>query len=147
MAQSVATGAEGAFASPGRSISEVRVHGPAYQAYQILHIAFVLAPLLAGLDKFFHILVNWDMYLSPAFARLSPLAPHDLMLAVGVVEILAALIVLFKPYYGGYLVTLWLWAIIINLLLIPGYYDIALRDFGLSLGASALARLSREFSH
>jgi|SRR5215472_10726234 hypothetical protein len=144
MAQSIATDAGGAFA---RQISEVRVHGPAYQAYQILHIAFILAPLLAGLDKFFHVLVNWDMYLSPAFARLAPMTtPHNLMLAVGVVEIIAALIVAFKPYYGGYLVTLWLWAIIINLLLIPGYYDIALRDFGLSLGAVALARLSRDFS-
>jgi len=145
MAQSVATDAGGAFA-PGRPISEVRVHGPAYQAYQILHIAFILAPLLAGLDKFFHVLTNWDMYLSPAFARLASMSAHNLMLAVGVVEIIAALIVAFKPYYGGYLVTLWLWAIIINLLLIPGYYDIALRDFGLSLGAVALARLSKDFS-
>ena len=116
-----------------------------YQAFRILQVAFVLAPLVAGVDKFFGFLVNWDQYLSPTLTRLLPVAPHTLMLAVGVVEIVAAVIVAVKPYYGGYLVTLWLWAIIVNLLTMGAYYDIALRDLGLSLGATALARLSRRY--
>ena len=118
----------------------------AYQAFRILQVAFVLAPIVAGADKFFGFLVNWDQYLSPMLANLLPVAPHTFMLAVGVVEIIAGLVVAAKPYYGGYLVTLWLWGIIANLLTIPGYYDVALRDFGLSLGAVALARLSRRYS-
>jgi hypothetical protein len=120
-------------------------HDPARQAFRILQVAFVLAPIIAGLDKFAGLLVNWDQYLSPTIAGLLPVAPHTFMLAVGVVEIIAGLVVAFRPYYGGYLVTLWLWGIIANLLLARGYYDIALRDFGLSLGASALARLSRRY--
>ncbi len=117
----------------------------AYQAFRILQVAFVLAPVIAGVDKFFGLLVNWDQYLSPAIAGALPIAPHTFMLAIGVVEILAGLIVATKPYYGGYLVTLWLWGIIANLLMLRGYYDVALRDFGLSLGATALARLSRRY--
>ena len=123
-----------------------RASTPAYQAYQILHVAFVVAPLIAGVDKFFHLLVNWDMYLAPSIAKLSPISGHQLMLVVGAVEIVAALLVAVKPYIGGYVVALWLWGIIVNLLLFPGFYDIALRDFGLSLGAVALARLSKQFS-
>jgi uncharacterized membrane protein HdeD (DUF308 family) len=109
-------------------------------------VAFVIAPLLAGLDKFLHLLVNWDMYLAPAIANLSPIGGHNLMLVVGVIEIIAGLIVAVKPKIGAWIVAAWLWSIIINLLLIPGYFDIALRDFGLSLGAVALARLSKEFA-
>jgi hypothetical protein len=118
---------------------------PAYQAFRILQVAFVLAPVIAGLDKFFGFLVNWDQYLAPTIANLLPVAPHTFMLAVGVVEIVAGLVVAVWPYVGGYLVTAWLWGIIVNLLMIPGYYDVALRDFGLSLGAAALARLSRRY--
>jgi hypothetical protein len=118
---------------------------PAYQAFRILQVAFVLAPVIAGLDKFFGFLVNWDQYLAPTIANLLPVAPHTFMLAVGVVEIVAGLVVAVWPYVGGYLVTAWLWGIIVNLLMIPGYYDVALRDFGLSLGATALARLSRRY--
>ena len=121
-------------------------HDYGYQAFRILQVAFVLAPIIAGADKFFGFLVNWDQYLSPLIAGMLPVAPHTFMLAVGVVEIVAGLIVATKPYYGGYLVTLWLWAIIVNLLMMRGYYDVALRDFVLSLGATALARLSRRYS-
>ncbi len=112
------------------------------QAYQILHIAFTVAPLVAGLDKFFHLLVNWDQYLAPFVARLLPFSGHTFMLLVGAIEIVAALLVWWKPRLGAYVVMAWLWGIIVNLLLVPGYYDIALRDFGLSLGALALARLA-----
>jgi hypothetical protein len=119
---------------------------PSYQAYQILHAGFVAAPVIAGIDKFLPLLVNWDMYLAPAIARLSPIGGHGLMLAVGVIEIIAGLLVAFKPRIGAYVVAFWLWGIIINLLLIPNFFDVTLRDFGFSLGALALARLSREFS-
>jgi hypothetical protein len=118
---------------------------PARQAYQILHFAFVVAPIIAGIDKFFHLLVNWDQYVAPWIVRISPIPVHSLMLIVGVVEIVAGLIVAFKPKIGAWIVFAWLWAIIINLVSYPGFYDIALRDFGLALGALALARLSRDF--
>jgi hypothetical protein len=126
--------------------SAAATSSPAYQAYQILHVAFVVAPVIAGIDKFLHILTNWDMYLAPAIAKMSPVGGHELMLAIGVIEIIAGLLVAFKPRIGAYVVAFWLWGIIINLLLIPSFFDIALRDFGLSLGALALARLSKEFS-
>ncbi len=119
---------------------------PSYQAYQILHAAFVVAPILAGLDKFLHLLVNWDMYLAPAIANLSPIGGHAFMLVVGVIEILAGIIVAVRPRIGAYIVSAWLLLIIINLLILPGYFDVALRDFGLLLGALALGRLSQEFS-
>ena len=119
---------------------------PAYQAFRILHVGFVAAPILAGLDKFFHLLVNWDQYVPSLIARLSPIGGHNLMLVVGVVEIVAGLGVAWKPRIFAYVVTAWLAIIIANLLLIPGYFDVALRDFGLFLGALALARLSQQFA-
>jgi len=116
-----------------------------YQAYQILRTGFTVAPIVAGLDKFFHLLVNWDQYL-PAFVNnLTGGHGHELMLAVGVIEIVAGLGVAFKPRLFAYVVSAWLLLIVANLLLIPGYFDVALRDFGLSLGALALARLSQEY--
>lgn len=122
-----------------------QLRNPAYQAFQILHIGFTIAPLLAGLDKFTNLLVDWSEYLAPLWTTLFPLSPDAFMYLIGGVEIVAALVVFFRPKFGGYLVTAWLWGIIANLLLIPGHYDIALRDFGLSLGALALARLSETF--
>src|SRR5262245_41873452 len=112
------------------------------QAYRILHAGFIVLPIVAGVDKFTHLLVNWDMYLAPKFARMLPVSSHNFMLAVGVIEIVAGLLVLARPKIGAYVVMLWLWGIIANLLLSGSFYDIALRDFGLSLGALALARLS-----
>ncbi len=116
------------------------------QAYQILRIGFTVAPILAGLDKFFNLLTNWEQYLAPFIPRMLGMSASTFMMIVGVIEIVAGLVVWFKPRFGGYLVMAWLWGIIINLLLIPGYYDIALRDFGLSLGALALARLAESRS-
>ncbi len=144
MAQSINAGAEGAFAGES-SVRRFAAAAPARQAYEILHVAFTVAPVVAGLDKFFHVLVNWDKYLAPSIARLSPIGGHSLMLAVGVVEIIAGLLTALKPKIGGYVVALWLLGIIINLLLIPDYFDVALRDFGLLLGALALARLGEEY--
>jgi hypothetical protein len=118
---------------------------PAYQAYLTLLVGFAALPVIAGLDKFFHLLVNWDQYLAPLATRIVPVTTHQFMLAVGVIEIAAGLLVASRPRIGAYVVALWLWGIIVNLFLVPGFYDIALRDFGLSLGALALARLSKEF--
>jgi len=120
-------------------------NSPTYQAYQILHLGFAVAPILFGLDKFFYVMAEWDRFLAPVIADMLPVDPRTFMMGVGVVEILAGLLVAIKPRYGGYLVMAWLWAIIANLLLYSGFYDIALRDFGLSLGALALARLSEVY--
>jgi len=123
----------------------VVARGPGYEAYQILHWGFTVLPIVAGVDKFFDQLVAWPRYLAPVISRMVPMSVDTMMMVIGVIEIIAGLLVALKPRYGGYLVMLWLWGIIANLLLIPGYYDIALRDFGLSLGALALARLAMRF--
>jgi hypothetical protein len=96
-----------------------------------------------GVDKFLHLAVDWQQYLSPRLVGLLGVTPQTLLSVVGVVEIAAGLLVAFRPRIGAWIVAAWLWAIIVNLLLLPGYYDIALRDVGLSLGAIALALLSR----
>ena len=118
---------------------------PAYQAFWLLRIGFVVAPILFGLDKFAHVLVDWDRYLAPEFADLFNADPHTLMYGVGAIEIVAGLVVALRPRFGGYLVAAWLAGIITNLLLMADYYDIALRDFGLLLAALTLARLATAF--
>ena len=118
---------------------------PTFQAFWLLRIGFTVAPILFGLDKFFHVLVDWDVYLAPEFTDLFDAQAHTLMYLVGAIEIVAGLVVAFRPRFGGYLVAAWLAGIILNLLLITDYYDIALRDFGLLLAALALARLATAF--
>jgi hypothetical protein len=115
---------------------------PVNQAFLILYAGFVVLPIVAGFDKFCHVLVNWDVYLAPRIAELLPVTGHTFMLVVGVIEVLAGVLVAVRPRLGAWVVAAWLWGIILNLLLVPGFYDIALRDFGLSLGAVALARLA-----
>ena len=117
----------------------------ARQAFRILHVGFVVAPVLAGLDKFFNLLVDWDRYLAPVVTDVLPVSGTTIMAVVGVVEIAAGVLVALRPRIGGYVVAVWLWAVIVNLLLAGDYFDIALRDFGLSLGALALARLAEAF--
>jgi hypothetical protein len=117
----------------------------ARQAFRILYVGFVVAPILAGLDKFFDVLVDWDRYLAPVVPDLLPVSGHTFMLVVGVVEIAAGILVAVAPRIGGYVVAVWLWVIIVNLLILGDYFDVALRDFGLSLGALALARLAEAF--
>ena len=116
-----------------------------YQAFRILQIGFVVAPIVAGLDKFFHLLVDWDKYLPPVVNNLAGGHGHQLMLAVGVIEMVAGVGVAVKPQIFAYVVAAWLLLIIANLLMIPGYFDVALRDVGLMLGALALARLSQAY--
>ncbi len=126
---------------------EIDTSRPGYQAYQILRLGFTIAPIVAGLDKFFHLLVNWDQYL-PAFVNnLTGGYGHELMLVAGVIEIIAGLGVWFMPKIFAYVVSAWLLLIVVNLLMIPGYFDVALRDFGLALGAFALGRLASEYSN
>jgi len=123
----------------------VIAEGPAWQAFQLLHWAFVVIPLTAGADKFFNVLAPWHEYLAPAVSDMLGLSAQRIMYTVGIVEILAGLLVAFAPRLGGWLVALWLWAIVANLMLMPGFVDIALRDAALSLGALALARLAVQY--
>jgi uncharacterized membrane protein YphA (DoxX/SURF4 family) len=113
-----------------------------FQAFLLLRIGFAVAPILFGLDKFFNVMVDWPQYLAPWLNDLAPGNASDFMHFVGVVEILAGVAVLIKPRYGAYLVAGWLAGIIVNLLTYSGWYDVALRDFGLLLGALTLARLA-----
>jgi hypothetical protein len=114
----------------------------AQDAYRLLRTVFTLAPIVFGLDKFAQVLTDWDKYLAPWIDHLVPGSAHDAMLAVGVVEVVAGLLVAVAPRWGGYVVALWLAGIIVDLLTLGDYYDVALRDFGLLVGALALARLA-----
>ena len=121
------------------------IANPGFQAYQILRIGFTVAPIIAGVDKFLHLLVNWDQYLPSVVNNMIGGRGHQFMLVVGVIEIVAGIGVFIKPKYFAYVVSIWLVLIIANLLMIPGYFDVALRDLGLALGALALGRLSSTY--
>jgi uncharacterized membrane protein YphA (DoxX/SURF4 family) len=116
---------------------------PARQAFLLLRTVFTVAPIVFGLDKFTNILADWTMYLAPQATALVPLPAQTLMYIVGVVEILAGIAVAVRPQFGSLLVAAWLGGIILNLLLLGAFFDVALRDFGLLVGALALNRLSR----
>jgi hypothetical protein len=128
-------GAAGSRAATGR-------HDPRYQAYAMLRLAFTAAPIAFGLDKFFDVMVDWPVYLAPWIDDVLPGSAQDVMYLVGAVEIAAGVLVALAPRYGAYVVAAWLGGIIVNLLTHSGHYDIALRDFGLMIGALALARLA-----
>jgi hypothetical protein len=113
-----------------------------YQAFALMRLAFTVAPIVFGLDKFANVLVDWPIYLAPWINDIAPGSGQDFMYVVGAIEILAGVLVAFRPRYGAYVVAAWLGGIIVNLLTLSGYYDVALRDFGLMLGALALARLA-----
>jgi hypothetical protein len=114
----------------------------AHDAFLLLRTVFTIAPIAFGLDKFAGILTDWDRYLAPWINDLVPGDAHSAMLTVGVIEIVAGLLVALSPRWGGYVVALWLAGIIVDLLTLGNYYDVALRDFGLLVGALALARLA-----
>jgi hypothetical protein len=130
-------------AAPGAG---TQLRDPAYQGFFLLRTVFTVAPILFGLDKFAHVLVDWDRYLAPDLVEHLPWSAHEVMYAVGAIEILAGVIVALWPRFGGYLVAAWLGGIIVNLLVMGDYYDVALRDFGLLVAALALARLATAFS-
>jgi uncharacterized membrane protein YphA (DoxX/SURF4 family) len=117
----------------------------AYQAFLVLRTAFVVAPIVFGADKFTNWMVDWDMYLAPALADPLPMAPDQIMYVVGVIEIVAGIVVALHPRLGAGVVAIWLAGIIVNLLLIGDFYDVALRDFGLLLAAVALQRLATTY--
>jgi hypothetical protein len=123
--------------------SDILRRDPAAQAFLLLRIGFIVAPMLFGLDKFAGVLTDdWTRYLAPQFNDVIPGSAQDAMYLVGAIEVVAALVVLAAPRFGGLLVAAWLGGIIVNLLLVGGYGDIALRDFGLLLGALTLSRLA-----
>lgn len=119
---------------------------PAHQAFVLLRTVFTIAPIAFGLDKFTNLLAGWPVYLAPWIDNLVPGTAQQAMYAVGVVEVLAGVVVAVLPRFGGWLVAAWLGGIIVNLLTIPGFYDVALRDFGLLVGAVALARLAVRYA-
>ncbi|MCE6995025.1 hypothetical protein LZG04_09420 [Saccharothrix sp. S26] len=119
---------------------------PAHQAFLLLRTVFTVAPVLFGLDKFVNLLVDWPRYLAPWIDGIVPGTAQQAMYAVGVVEIAAGIVVAVAPRFGGLLVAAWLAGIIVNLLTIPAYYDIALRDFGLFVAAVALSRLAVRYA-
>ena len=127
----------------GRAVTlEAHWRDPRYQAYALMRLAFTVAPIAFGLDKFFNVMVHWPNYLAPWINRIVPGTGQQFMYVVGAIEIVAGVCVALKPRYGAYVVAAWLGGIVINLLSYSGYYDIALRDFGLMLGALTLARLA-----
>jgi hypothetical protein len=119
---------------------------PAYQAFLLLRTVFTVAPILFGLDKFANFLVAWPGYLAPWIDDIVPGTAQQAMYAVGVIEVVAGIVVAVAPRIGGWLVAAWLAGIIINLLSYPSFFDIALRDFGLLVGAVALTRLATRYA-
>ncbi len=125
-----------ALANPAQQLTADR------QAFLLLRTVFTVAPILFGLDKFTNLLTDWTMYLAPVVTQVVPLPAQTIMYIVGVVEIVAGVAVALRPRFGSVLVAAWLLGIIINLIVLGGFYDVALRDFGLLVGALALNRLS-----
>ncbi|HET8528060.1 MAG TPA: DoxX family membrane protein [Gaiellaceae bacterium] len=126
----------------GRAAARAQWADPRYQAFALMRVAFTVAPIAFGIDKFFNGMVDWPKYLAPWVNDLMPGSAQGFMHFVGVVEIVAGLVVLVKPRYGAYLVAAWLAGIVTNLFSYPGWYDVAVRDFGLMLAALTLARLA-----
>jgi hypothetical protein len=129
-----------------RDLAPATWSDPRYQAFALMRLAFTVAPIAFGVDKYFNVMVHWPKYLAPWINNIAPGSGQDFMYFVGAVEILAGLVVAIKPRYGAYLVAGWLFGIVINLLSYSGFYDIALRDFGLMLGALTLARLAAVYA-
>jgi uncharacterized membrane protein YphA (DoxX/SURF4 family) len=119
-----------------------RATDPAQQAFLLLRTVFTVAPIAFGLDKFANLLTDWPGYLAPFVDRLIPGTAQQAMYAVGVIEIVAGLLVAVRPRFGAVVVAAWLAGIIVNLLILGDFYDVALRDFGLLVGALALWRLA-----
>lgn len=132
----------GAARGPAVTLAKADWRDARYQAYAIMRLAFTVAPIAFGVDKFFNVMVHWPTYLAPWINNIMPGTGQQFMYVVGVIEIVAGVCVAVKPRYGAYVVAAWLAGIVVNLLTYSGFYDIALRDFGLMLGALTLARLA-----
>jgi hypothetical protein len=133
-------------ASPSIHAAQSRSMSNTEQAYRILHLGFIVAPIVAGLDKFLGLLADWTVYVPTSIASALPFSTSTFMMIVGVIEMAAGVLVATKPKIGAYVVAAWLGVIIINLLILGSYLDVALRDLGLMLGALALAKLSADRS-
>ena len=131
-------------ASHSLHVTRTRSMSNTEQAYRILHLGFTVAPILAGLDKFLGLLADWTVYVPQSVANILPFSTSTFMMIVGVIEMFAGVLVATKPKIGAYVVAAWLGVIIINLLILGAYLDVALRDLGLLLGALALAKLSAD---
>ena len=112
------------------------------QAFVLLRTIFTVAPILFGVDKFTNLLTDWTAYLAPAATTVIPVPAWTFMYGVGVIEVIAGIIVALRPRIGSVIVALWLLGIIVNLLVLGSFFDVALRDFGLLVGALALNRLA-----
>jgi uncharacterized membrane protein YphA (DoxX/SURF4 family) len=113
----------------------------AEKVISLLRWTYGLVPIVAGADKFMHLLTDWDKYLAPSIANILPMQPHTFMSIVGIIEIIAGVLVLIKPKIGSLIVGLWLIGIAINLLLTGQYYDVAVRDTVMAIGAFSLCML------
>jgi hypothetical protein len=127
------------------SFAERLKSDPAYQAFWLLRVVFTVAPIVFGIDKFANVLVDWESYLAPWINDIIPGSAATAMHLVGLIEIVAGIVIALKPRYGAYIVAAWLGGIVVDLLTYSGYYDVALRDFGLLVGALALARLASRY--
>jgi uncharacterized membrane protein YphA (DoxX/SURF4 family) len=132
--------------STSKTARKAALSDPAYQAFLLLRTVFTVAPIVFGLDKFTNLLVDWPIYLALWIDGIVPGTAQQAMYAVGVIEIVAGIAVAIAPRFGAWLVAAWLAGIIVNLLIFPGFFDIALRDFGLLVGAVALARLATRYT-
>lgn len=141
MSANVASNRFATTAPTGHVLTRARTE-PAFGAFLLLRIGFTALPIVFGLDKFANVLTSWEKYLAPWIVDLLPFSARTAMLAVGVVEVVAGVLVALKPRYGAYVVALWLAGIIVNLLTYSGFYDVALRDLGLLLAALTLGRLA-----
>ncbi|MBM6622361.1 DoxX family membrane protein [Micrococcaceae bacterium RIT802] len=119
-----------------------RTDASTHQAFLLLRTIFTVAPILFGIDKFTNLLTDWTHYLAPLATDIIPVSPQMFMYGVGVVEIIAGIVVALRPRLGSLVVAVWLVGIIVNLILLPGFFDVGLRDFGLLIGALALNRLA-----
>jgi hypothetical protein len=115
---------------------------PVRQSFRVLQAGYAVVSIVAGVDQFLNKLADWSMYLSATATRLMPLSSHHIMMLGGAIEIASGILVAVRPRIGGWVVAVWMWMIMINLLAAASFYDTVLRDFGLSLGAVALARLA-----
>ncbi|GAA4475766.1 DoxX family membrane protein [Rhodococcus olei] len=133
-------------AKSGIAVGGARLADPGYQAFLALRTVFTVAPILFGLDKFTNVMTDWPRYLAPWIDGILPGTAQQGMYIVGVIEIVAGIVVAVAPRFGAWLVAAWLAGIIVNLLTLPGYYDVALRDFGLLVAAAALGRLAVKYA-
>lgn len=118
---------------------------PSYQAYEVLHVGYSLIFLLMGTDKFLNLFTDWSKYFSSGILGYLPITTGQLITSIGLLEIAIGVITALAPRLGGYLLALWMWLIIANLVLLGNYFEVGLLMFGLSLGAISLARLSQQF--